>query len=202
MKTSAVEPEPSRSAVQRPPDRVSGDDRLMNIVAAFALALTDKVNAAIKEAGGHNPTTAAALIQIGFNSSLSIDRLRSIIGLSHSAAVRVIDQLQKEGLVERARLLKHEQGDSRVAHLVLTGTGRAEMERILSARRRIATPVFAGLDGSQRAALTALVERILPEVISSRADEDTTCRLCDERICPQDRCPAIYCQQPPQDGPC
>ena len=196
MKPSTVEPGPAGNAVRKAQDVASGDDRLMNIAAAFALALTDKVNAAIKETGGHNPTTAAALIQIGFNSSLSIDRLRSIIGLSHSAAVRVVDQLQKDGLVERARLLKHEKGDSRVAHLALTQAGRAEMERILAARRHIAAPIFAGLDDGQRAALAALIEQMLPEVIASRAEEDATCRLCDERVCPQDRCPAVYCPRP------
>ena len=77
--------------------------RAANVLAAFALALTDKVSASIRDAAGRSDMASAALIQIGFEPGMSIERLRLAVGLSHSAMVRVIDHLQADGLVKRER---------------------------------------------------------------------------------------------------
>jgi MarR family transcriptional regulator, negative regulator of the multidrug operon emrRAB len=164
--------------------------RLANVLAAFALALTDKVNDAIRDNGGRSGMSSATLIQIGFNPGLSIERLRSLIGLTHSATVRVIDQLAGEGMVRRER---NTEGDTRVASLVLTDKGVTEMQTALVSRSLVAEPVVECFTALEMDSLASMLEKAIPNVVGFGANQDVVCRLCDMRACPQDRCPVNTC---------
>lgn len=178
-----------RSRLSQKP-RMSDIDRTANILAAFALALNDKVESAMRASGGGRSAAAtAALIQIGSDPGLSIETLRGCLDLSHSATVRIVDQLEAAGLVERRRGAAK---DSRVAALALTEAGLGEMRRSLQARRDVAQGLIGKLDAEETAALRAIVEKALPRIVASKADSDVVCRFCDLDACPQDRCPADY----------
>lgn len=164
--------------------------RVANVLGAFALALTDKMNAAVRDAGNCSDMASAAIIQIGFEPGLSIERLRSCLGLSHSATVRVVDQLQAEGLAKRER---NPQGDSRVALLTLTVKGEAQMRETLAARDQIVEPILARLSSQEATSLLAILEKAMPAVVEPGADQDVVCRLCDLNACPQDTCPVLQC---------
>jgi MarR family transcriptional regulator, negative regulator of the multidrug operon emrRAB len=171
-------------------DIQSEKKRLANVLAAFALALTDKVNDAIRDTGGRSEMSSATLIQIGFNPGLSIERLRSLIGLTHSATVRVIDQLAGDGLVRRERNVE---GDTRVASLVLTDKGVTEMQAALVLRSLVAEPVVECFTALEMDSLASMLERAIPNVVRFGANQDVVCRLCDMGACPQDRCPVNTC---------
>lgn len=163
--------------------------RTANILGAFALALTDKMTAAVRDAAGHGDMASAAIVQIGSEPGLSIERLRLCLALSHSATVRLVDAIQAAGLVTRER---NSARDSRVAILTLTPAGRAHMRAILAARSAIIEPVLARLSAGELSALVAILEKATPAVVASGPDQDVVCRLCDLHACPQHRCPVMH----------
>lgn len=160
--------------------------RAANVLGAFALALTDKIEVAIREVGDCSDMTSAAIIQIGFEPGMSIERLRGCLGLSHSATVRLIDGIERDGLVARSR---NPAVDSRVAVLALTSAGEALMKKTLAARATVTEPILARLSASEVTTLMAILDKALPHVVVPGADEDIVCRLCDIGVCPQDACP-------------
>jgi len=164
--------------------------RIANILPAFALALCDKIGEAMRMDSGRSPMAIASLVQLRTEPGLSTDRLRSMIGLSHSATVRIIDQLEREGLVSRRRQAT---GDARVSTLDLTDAGLAEAEHILAARKRIALGIVETLSRAEIGALESIISKTVGLVVRSGLDQDVVCRLCDLNECPQDRCPVNIC---------
>lgn len=161
--------------------------RTANILAAFALAMTDKIDSAMRgAASGRGGMASAALVQIASDPGLSIERLRTSIGLSHSATVRIVDQLEAAALVVRSRSAA---GDSRVAELHLTPRGEDEANAGLAARRAVLDRALQRLGPPDVEALSRLVEKAMGAVVELGADQDVVCRLCDLSACPQERCP-------------
>src|SRR5262249_14264552 len=76
----------------------SEERRLENIWGAISLATVDKMEHAFAAATGRGPSAIAAITQISFEPGMSIERLRRVIALSHSATVRLVDQLVAEGV--------------------------------------------------------------------------------------------------------
>src|SRR5262245_45021829 len=79
----------------------SDERRLENIWGAISLATVDKMERAFAAQTGRGPSAVAAISQVGMEPGLSIERLRRIIALSHSATVRLVDQLVAEGFITR-----------------------------------------------------------------------------------------------------
>jgi len=127
---------------------------------------------------------AAALVTIGHNFGESVEFLSGILQLSHSGCVRLVDKLAGEGLIER-RAGK----DRRSVALYLTETGQQRKRDVLAARRDALNGVFETLDRGQQEQFTQLIEVMLKAITTSKADADTICRLCEERVCAQERCP-------------
>ncbi|TQV78063.1 MarR family transcriptional regulator [Exilibacterium tricleocarpae] len=159
-------------------------DRTANLLGALALGLTDALNRETEMRAEHGATAPAALVTVGFHPGESIDGLSRTLGLSHSATVRLVDRLTKDGLFERRG-----GADGRTSALYLTRRGQARRRAILQGRRRLLTEVVGPLSDDERAALTGLMERLLNALTRDRQHADHICRLCDERICPSETCP-------------
>jgi DNA-binding MarR family transcriptional regulator len=178
------------------PDAASA--RLANLLGAWALAVSDQINASAAAAAGRGGKAPAALVALHqFAGGGTIERLRHVLGLTHSAAVRLIDSLVADGHVARRR----KAGDQRSVALVLTPAGRAAARRIIRARADAVEHALHGLTDEQRRALTALAERLTADIATLRLEQrrqgDTPaggwlCRLCDFQACgrPVGRCPA------------
>lgn len=160
--------------------------RAANILGAFALALTDKMTAAVRAASDCSEMASAALVQIGCEPNISIERLRHCLALSHSATVRLVDGIEAAGLVRRQRGVD---GDSRVASLTLTGAGQARVRRMLDARAAIVDGIVGALSREELVTVLDVMARTFPSIVESGADQDVVCRLCDLATCPQDECP-------------
>ena len=130
--------------MQRPAEEL----RLENIVGALSLAMVDKMEQAYAAETGRGPSAVAAITQIGLEPGLSIERLRRIIALSHSAAVRLIDQLAAEGLVRREA---SGGSDKRARALTLTAAGEKLFKSALAARRGITQAALARLSAGRAA---------------------------------------------------
>jgi MarR family transcriptional repressor of emrRAB len=161
--------------------------RIENVVSAFSLAVSDRLAAATDEAAGAGASAPAALSTLLTYSDgdISIDRLRRIIGRSHSAAVRLIDRLSRDGLVERRR-----GADGRELSLRLTPRGRRVARRVHHERAQLLSTILSPLDVRERRELESLLSPLLERLVADRHEARYICRLCDHAACERDRgCP-------------
>ncbi len=168
--------------------RLDEERRLENIWGAISLATVDKMEQAFATAIERGPSATAAIIQAGIEPGLSIERLRRILALSHSATVRLVDQLVADGLVNREASIGP---DKRQRALHLTGKGKAIYEAAMDARLRVSAAALARLTEKERRSLAGMIAKMFPALVGPGDDSEVVCRLCgDEGICPLDRCPA------------
>lgn len=174
----------------------SRDPHLINVLGAFALALSDRIRDATEATTGMTGAAPAAVVALRqFLAGRTTEDLAQATGLTHSGAVRLVDRLADAGLVER-----RPGRDGRSSSIVLTAAGRAVSRKITVAR---ATAIEAALDGlgdNDRRALLALVDTLVTTVtaqrLGAREDGDEPagwlCRLCDFASCgrPLGECPA------------
>ncbi len=78
--------------------------RQTNLLGALALALVDRLNAALVQGANRNLSSAAALVFIHGRPGETIDFLARVLGLSHSATVRVVDALSTLSSSERKQM--------------------------------------------------------------------------------------------------
>lgn len=172
-------------------DEASEKLRIENIFGAMSLALVDKMQQAFAAEAGLGPSAAAAIIQIGTAPGLSVEQLRRILALSHSATVRLVDQFAAGGLVERGGA---GDGDRRAKPLRLTGAGETTFQRCLASRRAVIARAVGRLDATETRNLAELAEKLLPALVEPGDDGDVVCRVCDEQVCVPERCPITHMQ--------
>jgi MarR family transcriptional repressor of emrRAB len=158
--------------------------RDLNVIGAFALALSDDLKAAMQELAEGNESACAALIVIGQESGLSVDRLSKILGLSQPGTVRLVDRLAADHLVERKS-----GADRRSVALRLTEAGKRQVKSLLIGRRHALSEVLRALDPGERQVLAAIADKVLRGLGHSEVECDRRCRLCDGDTCPDATCP-------------
>ena len=162
-------------------------DRTGNLLGALALAVSDRTAEALDSAAGRSDSAAAALSALlNFLDRPSIDLLRQVLGLTSSGTVRLVDRLEKEGLVRRG------QGpDGRTTAVSLTPEGRRAAERVAAARAGVLTSALATLSAEERITLEELTGNVLRGMIRGPGAVRWTCRLCDLDACGRNegRCP-------------
>ena len=158
--------------------------RTTNLLGAAVTALHDELEAATASAAEHGAAFPAALVSVHWAPGLSIEQLRRILGLSHSGTVRLLDQLEREGAVER------EAGrDGRSVAVHLTAPGRRHVRTILDRRRSVMGHALELLAPAEQDQLRHLVEKLLAGTTRDREHAEHICRLCDEAACPIAACP-------------
>jgi MarR family transcriptional regulator, negative regulator of the multidrug operon emrRAB len=161
--------------------------REANLLGAVALAVADRLRASAERGSGQGGSAPAALVSLaGYLDGGPIDSLRAPLGLTHSAAVRVVDRLVAAGLVRR-----REGADRRSVAVAITPAGRKAAERAARARAEALEAALAALDPAERAELARLHEKILATLTDGRATAGHICRLCDAEACGHflGRCP-------------
>ena len=166
---------------------------LTNVVAAWALAVADRVNERTAEVAEHGPSAAAVLTTLRFPPGLPMDRLAATVGLTGPGAVQLLNRLEAAGLVERVA-----GEDRRRRHPQLTTSGQAMVERVLAVRRSVVETAMAGMSAADRAAAGRAAEAMVLALSGTRMAADRICRLCDERACPDERCPSESALPPQQ----
>jgi MarR family transcriptional repressor of emrRAB len=161
--------------------------REANLLGAVALAVSDRLRAAVEAGAGQGGSVPAALVSLaGYLDGSPIDSIRGPLGLSHSATVRVVDRLVAAGFAER-----REGPDRRSVAVELTPAGRAAAAQAAAARAAALEEALAGLDRADRAELSRLHEKVLGTLTDGRAAAGHICRLCDAHACGhyEGRCP-------------
>ncbi|MQT14195.1 MarR family winged helix-turn-helix transcriptional regulator [Segnochrobactrum spirostomi] len=173
--------------------------RLLNLLGALALSLGDAQAAAMRGIGrdgpseGLGPSACAAIVTLGPYPGTSIGRLAKILGLTHSVAVRLVEQLTADGLVARRA-----GDDRRQVLLALTPAGEALRGRLLAAREAALGAALRRLSGDDVGHLERLLATMLENLTESREQADHICRLCNEDVCSAEKCPveqtALACE--------
>jgi DNA-binding MarR family transcriptional regulator len=169
--------------------------RLSNLLASLTLNLAEECAAAMEAAAGVKGAAAPALLALDeFLGRGHVGRLAEVLGLTHSGAVRLADQLEDEGLVQRRAGL-----DRRRVEIRLTPAGRRRAARARRARDRVVEDTIAGLDAGQVASLEALLDQLVRNRVAARMKHRRAggagawwCRTCDFSACGREsgRCPA------------
>ena len=156
---------------------IDGSGRLANTFAALAVTINDRLLVGLAERYELGPSDTAALVVLG-RVPQRIEDVRQQLGLSHSAAVRLVDRLEASGLAVRGR-----GGDARSVRVRLTAAGRRRAHDVLTERERIVADMLAGLSPSERRSLAEVVERLLEQLATDWQTTMLTCRLCNIPLC-------------------
>lgn len=153
--------------------------RAANLLGAAALALTDLVLDGATRAAGLSARGAAALVSVSAHPGISVTELGRRVGLTQSAAARMVDGLETDGLLER----RASAFSARLVAVHPTAAGRRVAERLLAARADPLTAAVAVLDDREQDQLADLLAKILAGVHERVGRSQYLCRLCDRSAC-------------------
>jgi DNA-binding MarR family transcriptional regulator len=161
-----------------------------NVLGAVVDVLARELEAATAaSASGPGGRAAAVTALAAFASGSPIDRLARSLGLSHSRVVRVVDGLERDGYVTRARGT----ADRRTVHVTLTDSGRRLAGDITGARLALLQREVDALSDDDRAALDRISATVLGRRIDSLKAAERTCRFCEPHACGHPRwCPVTH----------
>ncbi|WP_030613970.1 MarR family winged helix-turn-helix transcriptional regulator [Streptomyces sclerotialus] len=169
--------------------------RTANLLGAVALAVTDRALTGATRGAGMSSSAAAALIVLKTAPGLGVTELGRRVGLTQSAAARMVDSLEADRLVERRP------GAGRVVTVTLTAGGRRVARQLLDARGAPLAGVVAALDEDEQAALAQLLGKLLTRLYQESGDADRLCRLCDRASCVKGAvCPVGQAERDAREG--
>lgn len=158
--------------------------RTANLLNVMGAMLADALTAVEVGGGERGASETAALITIASYPGQSIKTLAIILGLSHSAAVRLVEKLGDDGLVAVVR-----GEDRRRLAVSITAAGRELTAAILDRRRTRLVAMLGALDAEETRQFSRLMEKMIAAETRSPTDGDRLCRFCDLANCPQEICP-------------
>jgi DNA-binding MarR family transcriptional regulator len=157
------------------------ESRLANLLGACGLAVADLTLRNVT--GGLNASSAAAVVVLA-SGPVGGTELGRHVGLTQSAATRLVDGLVGAGLAERS---------SRTGRRVLvslTRAGRVVAEDVLAARAQTLGAVLSTLTADERERFGEVLEKLLTRLYGDIGSADLMCRLCDRSACTADaECP-------------
>ena len=156
----------------------------------------DRIEATARDVLSHVGETPAALVVIGYGLGPSNEQLRRILGLSHPGAVRLVDRLVADGLVERRK-----GRDNRAIALHLTETGHRLRQDVLKGRLAAIRPWLTSLTEAEQETLASLLHKMLASLPTTDLERCHLCRLCDNSVCRDCPIPAEFRTEPPEIGP-
>jgi DNA-binding MarR family transcriptional regulator len=120
-----------------------------------------------------------------FDQRPSVETLRSVLGLTSSGTVRLVDRLVADGYAERGA-----GSDGRTTSISLTAAGRRAAAKVASARAAVLEAALSSLDAAERQTLEALHSKLLVSLIRGPGANRWMCRMCDTGVCRADAgCP-------------
>jgi DNA-binding MarR family transcriptional regulator len=157
---------------------VTEADRAANVLGALALAVADQLSASAGRAGVSGSAGAALSALYHFLDRPTLEQLSRVLGLTHSAVVRLVDRLASTGLITRGP------GDDRRSRTIsLTPQGRDVARTIEAARADALNAAIAGFSAEELRQLHSLTGRVMANIVQSKDGGAWICRLCDLEAC-------------------
>lgn len=147
---------------------------LPNKFAALSLAVTDATLAGDDDLA---PTAVAALITAANNPPASIGEIAAVVGLTHSATVRLIDRLETDGLLHRRRRVGRE------VLVEITPAGRRRADGLQDRRLAVSSSFLASLSSEEKELLSRLIDRMMHDQTTQGHDRRRLCRMCARAHC-------------------
>jgi DNA-binding MarR family transcriptional regulator len=172
-------------------------EQLINWVAVAALAISDAIYDSLEASTRQDRSAAVALVALAdLAHGGSVQSLSSVLGVTHSGCVRIMDRLARDGLVDRGP-----GADGRTRSLALTPEGRRLARRLRRARDDAVVAALRHLSGEQRKQLRGISRAVVATSARDRLEHRRSgwspgggwlCRLCDAAACGRDagQCPA------------
>lgn len=158
---------------------------ISNLIGTFATSVSNDIEKQIAELGGRSLSHEAALVTIYNHPNETIDVLSKVLGLTHSGAVRLINTLEKEELVERRKSVK----DARSVVLCVTDKGSQRVELVLASRETATSKILNNFNDEQKQSFLSLIEIALSSLTSEQIEARKICKLCNEGVCRKQGCP-------------
>jgi MarR family transcriptional repressor of emrRAB len=158
-----------------------------NVLGALMLATSDRMVESVQAELGLSETAAAALSALNqFLDRPTVDQLAQVVGLTQSGGVRLVDRLERDGLVRRGAGT-----DRRSASVSLTSAGQRLAQKVETSRLQLLDHVMASLSAEERDTLAGLAGRMLVGMMREPEATRWICRLCDLAACgrPAGNCP-------------
>ncbi|WP_329288202.1 MarR family winged helix-turn-helix transcriptional regulator [Streptomyces pseudovenezuelae] len=153
------------------------DFRTANLLGAATLALSDVVVAKATRAAGTSSSGTAALVVLSTDPGLSVTELGRRVGLSQSAAARMVSGLESQGLVHK------EASWGAWVRLRLSDPGEQAAHTLLACRGEVLRQALGNLDDGEREQLGELLSKLLTGLYRQPGDAEKMCRLCDRSAC-------------------
>lgn len=150
------------------------DARFANLLGACGLAVADLT---LRDVTADLSASSAAAVVVLAAGPVGGTELGRRVGLTQSAATRMVDTLVRAGLAERSSRA------GRVVLVSLTGAGRRLAGDLLAARAHTLTAVLSALSADERDQLGGLLEKLLARLHDDVGSADRMCRLCDRAAC-------------------
>ncbi|TDP96681.1 MarR family winged helix-turn-helix transcriptional regulator [Labedaea rhizosphaerae] len=151
--------------------------RLANLLGAAGLGVAAVVADGTAEFAGLSASAAAALVLLREGDGLTGTELGRRIGITQSAAARVVAALERDGYVTRGAWVGREVG------VQLTDAGRRVGQVMLEERQKHLQGLLDGFDEHEQAALAPLLEKLLVKIYEYEQNSGRVCRLCDRDAC-------------------
>jgi MarR family transcriptional regulator, negative regulator of the multidrug operon emrRAB len=171
--------------------------RTANLLGAAALAVTDVALTGVMKAASLSTSSAAAVVSLSAHPGVSVTELGRRVGLTQSAAARMVDGLEADGLAERrpSPLVR------RVMTVYPTPAGRQAARRLLAARGSPLTELVGTLEEDEQKALDGLLRKLLSRLYEQVGNAQHMCRLCDRTCCTsRSTCPVGEAERARQQG--
>lgn len=159
-------------------------EHLLNLLGAFVTDQGDALTRELERAIGTGGSIPAALLSIETWPDRSIDFLANVVGLTHSATVRLVARLEAEGWVERGA-----GADGRVVALRLKRAGRKRVQAARNARRDQLAAFAEHFHPGALEEFERALTRFLRDPSRTRQEARHSCRFCDHTVCRGAACP-------------
>lgn len=160
-------------------------ERAENLLGVLALLIVDDMQTAGDDATDTPGLTGRAILNaIGMYPGCTIEQLRAVVDLSHSATVRAV-----ASLVDGALVRKLPNADKRAVSLMLTPAGRRAADRMHAHRNGVLERVTHHLSERERAQFESLLLKMLWHETRDAGHAARVCRLCDDASCLAAGCP-------------
>ena len=169
-------------------------ENLTNQLGALTLALADEQNLIVTAIAGANVSASALVVVLGLYPGETIRDAAQVLSLSHSATVRLVEQLVEKGLVERMT-----GQDRREVQLRLTRRGKLVRQQLLKARADLFARALSRLTAAELRVAETLVGTMLATITEDEVHADRICRFCDEEACGD--CPVEHALDDPSGLP-
>src|SRR5262249_53399256 len=137
------------------------DAHAANVLGALSLVVTDEVRRAVTAAGDQAESDATVLSALEhFLDAPRVDQVAGVLGLTSSGTVRLVDRLERAGLVKRGA-----GDDARATTVTLTAAGRRHARRVTNARRDVLDGALTSLTATEREQLARLMGKVMGSVV-------------------------------------